>query len=129
MPKKILVVDDDPDVVLFLSTVLRDHGYEPIEASDGRVGLEKASGERPDLILLDLMMPHKSGISLLKDLRRDRTLKSIPVIMVTGVSGETGVDLDSFLTGDHGVALRPEGYLTKPVDPNDLLRLLKQIVD
>lgn len=130
MAKRILIVDDDPDFVLFLSTVLRDHGYEPLEAADGRIGLEKAFGERPDLILLDLMMPHKSGISLLNDLSSDPALKSIPVIMVTGVSEETGVDLDSFLSrgAAEGTVLRPEGYLDKPVDPDELLRVIRKIV-
>ena len=67
MPKKILIVDDDPDVVLFLSTMLKDHGVGTIDAHDGQEGLEKAKAELPDLILLDLMMPKKSGISLLSE--------------------------------------------------------------
>ena len=93
MPKNILIVDDDPDVVLFLSTVLKDHGYITVDASNGREGLERAKSDHPDLILLDLMMPQKSGIALLSDLRKDDALKEIPVIMVTGVSGETGIDV------------------------------------
>ena len=96
MAKKILIVDDDQDVILFLSTVLQDRGYQVIHALNGRRGLDLASAEAPDLILLDLMMPQKSGISLLADLKRDDHLKKIPVIMVTGVSGETGIDLESF---------------------------------
>jgi two-component system cell cycle response regulator DivK len=70
MPKKILIVDDDPDVILFLSTLLEDHGYQTITASNGRDGLRRTRSDCPDLILLDLMMPQKSGISLLSDLKR-----------------------------------------------------------
>jgi len=130
MPYKILIVDDDPDAVLFLSTVLQDHGYETMDAPNGREGLEKAKSANPDLILLDLMMPEKSGISLLTDLKKDDTLKKIPIIMVTGVSGETGIDLESFFRrGNKGDPdrdiLRPDGFIEKPVDPERLLALVK----
>jgi len=133
MPEKILIVDDDPDVVLFLSTVLKDNGYITADAANGQEGLERARSDHPDLILLDLMMPKKSGIALLSDLKRDDTLKGIPVIMVTGVSGETGIDLDAFFkkgkTGDpKRNALKPEGYIEKPVDPQKLLKLIKDVL-
>lgn len=134
MPKKILIIDDDPDVVLFLSTMLKDHGYGTIDAHDGQEGLEKAKEELPDLILLDLMMPKKSGISLLSDLREENNLKKIPVIMVTGVSGETGIDLESFFqknstAGEDSGAMRPEGLIEKPVDPEKLLSLVKKALE
>ena len=133
MPKKILIVDDDPDVVLFLSTALEDHGYSTIEARNGLEGLEKAKSKHPDLILLDLMMPHKSGIALLSDLKKDDALKEIPVIMVTGVSGETGIDLEAFFkkgaTGDpERNVLKPEGYIEKPVDPQKLLNMIQEVL-
>jgi CheY-like chemotaxis protein len=133
MPKKILIVDDDPDVILFLSTVLKDNGYIPCDASNGREGLERARSDHPDLILLDLMMPVKSGIALLSDLKKDDALKEIPVIMVTGVSGETGIDLEAFFkkgaVGDPDRnALKPEGYIEKPVDPQKLLKLIKDVL-
>ena len=133
MPKKILIVDDDPDVVLFLSTALEDHGYSTIEARNGLEGFEKAKSKSPDLILLDLMMPHKSGIALLSDLKKDDTLKEIPVIMVTGVSGETGIDPEAFFkkgaTGDpERNVLKPEGYIEKPVDPQKLLKVIQEVL-
>ena len=131
MVKKILIVDDDQDVIVFLTTVLEDEGYQVIHALNGRIGLEMATAEAPDLILLDLMMPQKSGISLLGDLKKDAQLRKIPVIMVTGVSGETGIDLESFFAksgkkGKEAVALRPEGYIEKPVDPEKLIALIKE---
>ena len=132
MAKCVLIVDDDPDVVLFLSTVLHDHGYETLEASDGRQGYETARSERPDLILLDLMMPHKSGLALLNDLKQDEILGKIPVVMVTGVTGETGIDLEAFFKGPpsedrHGPP-RPEGYIEKPVAPETLLSVVKELL-
>ena len=133
MPKKILIVDDDPDVILFLSTVVKDHGYIAVDASNGQEGLERAKSDHPDLILLDLMMPQKSGIALLSDLKKDDALKEIPVIMVTGVSSETGIDLEAFFnkgaTGDPvRNALKPEGYIEKPVDPQKLLKMIKEVL-
>ncbi len=133
MTKKILIVDDDKDVILFLSTVLQDKGYEAIHALNGRRGLEVAKAESPELILLDLMMPQKSGISLLADLKTDAKLKKIPVIMITGVSGETGIDLESFFrkseeTGVENMPPRPEGYLEKPVDAVALIRLIEEFL-
>jgi CheY-like chemotaxis protein len=128
MPKKILIVDDDPDVILFLSTLLEDHGYQTITASNGRDGLRRTRSDCPDLILLDLMMPQKSGISLLSDLKRAAELKHIPVIMVTGVSGETGIGLESFFQKDRpgDDRPRPEGFIEKPVKPEKLLNLVKK---
>ena len=131
--KKILIVDDDEDVILFLSTVLQDRGYEAIHAMDGKRGLEVAKAESPALILLDLMMPQKSGISLLADLKKDSKLKKIPVIMITGVSGETGIDLELFFRkGDETdletTSPRPDGYLEKPVDAGELIRLIEEFL-
>ncbi len=133
MPKRILIIDDDPDVVVFLSTLLQDHGYETLEASDGLEGLEITKSQRPDLILMDLMMPQKSGISLLAELKGDKELKHIPVVMVTGVSGETGIDLETFFSrasqADNGMqTLKPDGYVEKPVDPDKLLGIVKDLL-
>ncbi|MBW1730520.1 MAG: response regulator [Deltaproteobacteria bacterium] len=133
MSKRILIIDDDPDVVVFLSTLLQDHGYETLEAADGLQGLEITKSEHPDLILMDLMMPQKSGISLLSELKQDEELKKIPVIMVTGVSGETGIDLESFFqratqANNSGKLLKPEGYVEKPVDPDKLLGMLDKLL-
>ena len=134
MGKKILIVDDDNDVILFLTTVLKDHGYQVMDARDGEEGLEKIKAEKPDLVLLDLMMPQKSGIALLADMKHDKRLSDIPVIMVTGVAGETGIDFASFLKKgsekDPGVMpFSPEGYIEKPIDPEKLITLIKELVE
>jgi len=134
MPKKILIVDDDPDVILFIATILKDHGYQTVDATNGQEGLRMVHSENPDMVLLDLMMPEKSGIALLSELKKDEKLKKIPVIMVTGVAGETGIDLEAFLKrgsakGAEDIALTPEGYVEKPVDPDRLIELIKEFLD
>lgn len=133
MAKTILIVDDDPDVILILSTILRDHGYKTRDAANGQEGWRLMTREVPDLVLLDLMMPQKSGISLLSDMKKDEVLSKIPVIMVTGVAGETGFQLESFLGGGSDsrtgtLPVRPEGYIEKPVDPAKLLALIRKFL-
>ena len=129
MGKKVLIIDDNPDVILFISTLLKDNNYETIEANDGVEGLTRAKAENPDLILLDLMMPRRSGIAVLGEIKRDASLKNIPVIMVTGVAGETGIDLGAFLKrsiGKDKSDIRPDGYVEKPIDPEKLLNIIRE---
>lgn len=132
--KKILIVDDDADVILFISTILQDQGYEVLTALNGDEGLLRVEKNQPDVVLLDLMMPQKSGIALLRDMKTEEGLKKIPVIMVTGVSGETGIDLEAFLQsapggGDGAFPWKPEGYIEKPVDPDKLVALIKEFIE
>ena len=84
MTAKVLVVEDDPSVRGLLHTLLTGEGYDVATASDGLAGLVKASTQRPDLMLLDLMMPDLGGIRVLEELREDPTMADIPVIVVTG---------------------------------------------
>jgi len=83
----ILVVDDNPDVRLALSTLLQDEGYEVAEASDGDLGLDAARERKPDLILLDLMMPRMDGFETHKELKKDENLADIPVVVLTARRG------------------------------------------
>ncbi len=132
MPKKILIIDDDPDVILFLETILTDNGYETYQANNGQEGLDILKETRPDLILLDLMMPVKSGLGFFRDIKRTDEFKDIPVIMVTGVAGETGIDLEQFFKRGvkqrEGMELRPDGYIEKPIDPDRLIEMIKEII-
>ena len=139
MSKKILIVDDEPDTRTFLSAVLEDNGYTSIGAKDGIEGLEVLRKEKPDLVLLDLMMPKKSGISMFQELRKDPDLSHIPVVIVTGVSEVTGVDFRNFMykqplrdekkfvetTGLTKYTI-PDGYVEKPVDPVELIHVVKE---
>ena len=85
MSKKILVVDDEPDILTFLCTLLRKNGYDVCEACDGVEGMKKVLEEKPDLVCLDLLMPEKTGIKMYREMRKDELLKNLPVIMVTGI--------------------------------------------
>jgi len=87
--KTILVVDDEPDVRQYLEMVLVDAGFKVVTANDGEEAMEKIRERKPDFISLDLVMPRKSGHRLLKELRRDRELSRIPVLI--GEAGESGL--------------------------------------
>lgn len=87
MPKQILVVDDEEDVASFLCGLLRDNGYATRSARDGREALEAIRECRPDLVLLDLMMPYETGTGLFRKLRHTKALETIPVIIVSGLAG------------------------------------------
>ena len=142
MPKRILIIDDEPDIVTFLSAVLEEHGYTSISAQDGVEGLETLRREKPDLVLLDLMMPKKSGITMFQELRKDPELGQIPVVVVTGVSEVTGVDFRNFMykqplkdekkfvetTGLTKYTI-PDGYVEKPIDPDELMKAIKKALN
>jgi CheY-like chemotaxis protein len=84
MKKKILVVDDEIEQIEFASTILEENGYFPISASDGLEGMRLVRKEKPDLILLDIMMPEKGGVGMYRELKSGETTKDIPIVIVTG---------------------------------------------
>jgi len=87
MAKKILVVDDEQDIIDFLVTQLGDHGYQVRSAHDGLEAMEQVKIEKPDLILLDLQMPNETGTGLFRKLRHRKEYKNIPIIIVSGLAG------------------------------------------
>ncbi len=87
MNKRVLVVDDESDIVSFLTRLLNDNGYVVDSARDGVAAMEAIRKQRPDLILLDLQMPYETGTGLFRKLRNKNELKSIPVIVVSGLAG------------------------------------------
>jgi len=89
MSKRVLCVDDDPDIRLFVVTVLEENGYTPLTATNGEEGLEIIKKERPDLVTLDVLMPRQSGIKMYRELRTDDSLKNIPVILLSGIARRT----------------------------------------
>jgi CheY-like chemotaxis protein len=126
MAKKILIVDDEPDVVTFLSTLLRRVGYETITASDAEEGLEKVRSEKPDLISLDLLLPHKTGINLLQELRTNKETSSIPIVVVTGFHRENVPQMDFKEWFQENFARPPEAYIEKPVDKKNFLAAIRR---
>jgi CheY-like chemotaxis protein len=128
MAKRILIVDDEPDMVAFLSTLLEDNGYQIITASDGDEGLEKVGSEHPDLVSLDLLMPNKTGIKMFRELRKDDRFGDIPVVMVTGF-GKGDVPQMDFKEWILKRAVRPpEAYIEKPVDKEAFLSAVKKAI-
>lgn len=126
MAKKILVIDDEPDMVTFLSALLEDNGYQVITAVDGDEGLDKTKAERPDLISLDLLMPNKTGIKMYRELRKDEEIGATPVVMVTGF-GKDDVPSMDFKEWIKKRAIKPpEAYIEKPVDNEIFLNAVKE---
>ena len=121
--KTVLVVDDDPDARDFFITVLEDHGYATVTAKDGNEALTRLEERIPDLVTLDVTMPEKSGVGVYRKLREEKAYEGIPVVIITGVSD----DFKHFISSRRKVP-PPEGYLSKPVEPEELARLVGQLL-
>lgn len=129
MAKNVLVVDDDPDVRLFNSTVVEECGHTPIEASNGEEGLKLLKETPPDLVILDVLMPRQSGVRLYRELKTSRKLNTIPVIMLSGIAKRTFLRSQKALTEFGGEKIpEPEYYLEKPVEPEELASTIKTIL-
>lgn len=116
MAKKILVVDDEFALVDMLKMRLEANSYEVITALDGKTGLERATADAPDLIILDIMMPELDGYEVLRELKKNEKTRSIPVLMLTA-KGDTSAIMES-------QELQATDHLIKPFDPDELLRLI-----
>jgi CheY-like chemotaxis protein len=119
----ILIIDDEPDTVTYFSSVLEDSGYATITARNGAEAIERVKEARPDLITLDITMPETSGVRCYRDLRETEAWRTIPVIIITGVSG----DFRTFISTRKHVP-PPDGYLSKPVDAAELLGLVRKLL-
>lgn len=129
MPKKILIVDDNPDVIKFCKAVLEANGYVALTAVDGNEGLDISEKERPDLIILDVLMPFQSGIKMYRKLRNNKLLKHIPVIILSGVSKRTFLRSQETLAGFEGQPVpEPQAYIEKPVEPEKLVEIVRKFV-
>lgn len=107
MSHKILVVDDEPDVRRFLTAVLEKRGFETLTAVDGREAFEIVRREKPDLVILDLMMPNQSGTDFYRRLTKDSELCHTPIIVVSGLAGR------------HLALKEPVAVFDKPIDPSE----------
>lgn len=107
MSHKVLVVDDEADIRMFITAVLKRRGYETVTASDGREAFAVAERECPDLIILDLAMPSQSGTDFFRKLSKDDDLGRIPVIVVSGLAGR------------HLAVRKPFAVFDKPIDPDE----------
>ena len=129
MAKRVLVVDDDPDVRLFSVSVLEEEGYTPLEAANGEEGMKIIKKESPDLLILDILMPRESGIRLYRRLKTDRSLKHIPVIVLSGIAEKSFLRSQKALTEFGGETVpEPEAYLEKPVKADELADTIKKVI-
>ena len=127
MGKKVLVVDDDPDVRMFSVTVFEENGYTPLEATNGEEGMNVIKQESPDIIILDVLMPRESGIRLYRRLKTDKKLKDIPVVIQSGIAKRSFLRSQKALTEFGGAAVpEPDAYLEKPVEPEELVRAIEK---
>ncbi len=121
MPDKILVIDDESDILHLVKTILEKNGFQVVTASDGEKGLQRAETEVPDLILLDVVMPGKSGFEVCKIMKSQAKTKHIPVVMFTAL----GRDVDRKLSAKCGA----DGLLTKPFPPEGLITEVREYLD
>jgi len=119
--KKILIIDDESDVLTYLSALFQDHGYDTVTAMDGLKGFELAKTEQPDLITLDITMPDQSGVRTYRYYKEDEELRSTPVIIITAI----GDSMRSFLKKLKGFP-EPEGFMNKPIDEDMLLKMVSE---
>ena len=115
MPKKILIIDDDANIVRYLTTLFEDNGYATCSATDGTEAYEVMTQEKPDLITLDLQMPEEWGPRFYRKIAKEKAYRDIPVIVVSG------------LDGDHAIR-KAVAFVRKPFDADKLLGIVKRTI-
>ena len=125
-PKKILVVEDELDVRLFVSNLLASNGFIPIDAENFRQGFHLARSLQPDLIILDAMLPEEGGIELIRLLKSDPQLRSVPVAIMTTFDRKTFCHFQRCM----GVKeiFEPEAFLARPPEADELLQVIRRLV-
>jgi DNA-binding response OmpR family regulator len=122
---KILVVDDDPDLVESVTMILESKNHEVVQAYGGIEGLEKAKAEKPDAIVLDVMMPDKDGYEVCKELKGDPEYSDIPILLLTAVVSQIP---NSAYTSRMGMETEADDYVDKPVEPGELVKLVERLL-
>jgi two-component system phosphate regulon response regulator PhoB len=127
--KRILVVDDETDVVTYLVTLLQDNGYATDTAKDGNEAMDRVKANKPDLITLDLSMPEKSGVKFYREVKGDPDLAKIPVVMVTAVTGyaDSSEVYKKFISTRKQVP-PPDGFIPKPIDQQEMLKTIQALL-
>lgn len=125
MAKKILIVDDDPDLVHTTTMMLESKHYDVSAAYGGIEGFQKAKSENPDLIILDVMMPDKDGYAVCKDLKADPELCDIPVLLLTAVVSHIPT---TRYTRQMGLETEADDYLDKPIEPEALIKRIEALL-
>ena len=125
MAKTVLVIDDEPDITTYYQTLLSDNGWEVMVANSGNDGLALAEEHVPDIIILDVMMPDRGGLSTLVAFRKNDKTAKVPVILATGIQETLNRDFETYL--DRFKHYNPDAYIEKPIDPDGLLAKLEEL--
>ena len=113
MPKKVLIVDDEPNIVLSVEFLMKREGYDVVTAADGQEALDMLQDARPDLMILDVMMPRKNGFEVCEAVRSHPQFGSLPILMLTAKGREAEMK--------KGLSLGADAYVTKPFSTHDLI--------
>ena len=120
MSRKILIADDEPNMLLSLEFLMKRAGFEVTTASDGQAALDAIEASPPDLVLLDVLMPRKSGLEVCESIRANPALKDVRIVMLTAMGRE--VDREK------GLALGADAYITKPFATNELVARVRELL-
>ncbi|MDY6933695.1 MAG: response regulator [Spirochaetota bacterium] len=123
--KKVLLVDDDPDFVEATRLIIEKGGYDVQVAYDGNEGYEKVKAYRPDVMVLDVMMPHKDGYTLCSELKSDPEYNEIPILLLTAVASHIS---ETKYTPRMGMETEAEDYLDKPAEPKEILERVRKLL-
>jgi DNA-binding response OmpR family regulator len=124
---KILIIDDDPDLTKALKVTLESKDYTVITASSGPEGMDKIKSDKPDLLILDVMMStSQEGFGMARELKKDTQSKKMPILMLSAVKSKTGIDFKS--AAGEPDWLPVDGFLDKPVEPQTLLAEIKRLL-
>lgn len=126
---RVLIVDDEMGMRLFLRTLFVTGGHEAVVARNGQEGLAKARETKPDLVLLDVMMPGGGGLAMYRALKGDTALAATPVIMLSGVKGSTFAHAFELYDAAAGTLPPPEAYVEKPPRPEEMLALAERVAE
>jgi CheY-like chemotaxis protein len=125
--KTAVIIDDEPDITTYFETLLTDNGWSVRVANDPNAGIALAQAEPPMVILLDVMMPERGGLSTLIALRKDERTAKVPVVLVTGIQETLKADFGDFL--DRFKKYHPDAYVQKPIEEADLLQTLETVTN
>ena len=126
MDKKVLIIDDEPDVIKYLTEILKDNGYTTYSADVVELGMEILEKIKPDLVCLDIMMPKESGISMYVKIRKDERFKHIPVLIISGVVQENEFDFRSYVP-DKSIP-PPNYFFEKPISIARFMKIVDKFI-
>lgn len=124
--KSAVIIDDEPDITTYLAALLSDRGWQVRTANGAAEGLALLAEQRPDVVLLDIMMPDKGGLHVLVAIRKNPALEGVRVILVSGIQEKLSADYHAFI--ERFKHYRPDAFLDKPVDPTELMTTIERVL-